>query len=55
MAYRGTNYEWEQYDPCNLSDVVGGTEQSNSESRDSCKRKPTRPIPFKRKVAGKIF
>jgi hypothetical protein len=57
-AGSGTDEEWQQQDPGNLSDVVGGTEQSNAESGESCKRKPTRPAPVtstKRKIAGKDF
>ena len=57
-AGSGTDEEWEQQDPGNLSDVVGGTEQSNAESGESCKRKPTRPAPVtstKRKIAGRDF
>jgi hypothetical protein len=48
----------EERDPGNHSDIFGGTEQSNTESRDCCVRKPTRPAPVtatEKEIACKDF
>ena len=51
-ADSGTD-DWEQLDPGNLSDVVGGALQ-NSPSDEVCQRKPTRPAPVSAPVLKSI-